>query len=208
MIALTLRYMTSRDVPDVVEIDRQSFDMPWSARSYAFEIGESTYSHMVVLDVQARDERTRMARWWRRGGMPVATAALGAYGGLWFIAGEAHISTIASAPLQRGRGWGELVLAAMIRRSITLHATHVVLEVRVSNFVAQKLYVKYGFETVGVKPHYYSNNSEDAYDMRLDLGANPAYAAQFAERWAALQARHRFTDHYTDGVPPRHGGAH
>jgi ribosomal-protein-alanine N-acetyltransferase len=202
MISLTLRYMTSRDIPDVVEIDRQSFDMPWSARSYTFEIGESTYSHMVVLETRTEATRAGMARLWRRSPRDEAVLALGAYGGLWFIAGEAHISTIASAPLQRGRGWGELVLAAMIRRSITLHATHVVLEVRVSNAVAQRLYVKYGFQTVGVKPHYYSNNGEDAYDMRLELASNPAYATQFAERWAALKALHRFNDSYSEGMPP------
>lgn len=203
MLSLSLRYMIPRDIPDVVEIDRQSFDMPWSARSYAFEVGESTYSYMVVLETQTEPERNRFSRLWQRGTQDNATIALGAYGGLWFIAGEAHISTIASHPLQRGRGWGELTLAAMIRRSLNLHATHIVLEVRIGNTVAQKLYVKYGFETVGVKPHYYSNNGEDAYDMRLELESNPAYAGRFAERWATLKDRHRFTDSYTEGAPPR-----
>lgn len=203
MTVLTLRYMTSRDIPDVVEIDRQSFDMPWSARSYAFEIGESTYSHMVVLESRTEPERFGVSRLWRRGARNGPLSSLVAYGGLWFIGGEAHISTIASAPLYRGRGWGEVVLAAMVRRSITLRATHIVLEVRISNVVAQRLYVKYGFQTVGVKPNYYSNNSEDAYDMRLELDGHPAYAGHFAERWSALQARHRFDDRYTDGTPPR-----
>jgi len=203
MLSLSLRYMTAQDIPDVVEIDRQSFDMPWSARSYAFEVGESTYSHMMVLETRTEPERGRFSRLWPRSAPEAVTLSLGAYGGLWFIGGEAHISTIASHPLQRGRGWGELALAAMIRRSLTLRATHVVLEVRVSNTVAQKLYVKYEFETVGVKPHYYSNNAEDAYDMRLELESNPAYAGRFAERWAALKSRHRFTDSYTEGTPPR-----
>ncbi|MFN8378899.1 MAG: GNAT family N-acetyltransferase [Anaerolineae bacterium] len=201
MLTLNLRYMTSRDIPEVVEIDRQSFDMPWSARSYAFEVSESTYSHMVVLETRTEAERGRLSRLWKRDGHSSATTALGAYGGLWHIAGEAHISTIASAPLQRGRGWGEVTLAAMVRRSITLQATHVVLEVRISNVVAQNLYLKYGFETVGVKPHYYSNNGEDAYDMRLELENNPAYPDRFAERWASLQSRHRFNDTYTEGSP-------
>ncbi|MBL8144740.1 MAG: GNAT family N-acetyltransferase [Anaerolineae bacterium] len=203
MLSLSLRYMTARDIPDVVEIDRQSFDMPWSARSYAFEVGESNYSHMMVLETRTEPERNRFSRLWPRGGQDNVTIALGAYGGLWFIGGEAHISTIASNPLQRGRGWGEVAFAAMIRRSLTLRATHIVLEVRVGNTIAQKLYVKYGFETVGVKPHYYSNNAEDAYDMRLELESNPAYAGRFAERWAALKDRHRFTDSYTEGAPPR-----
>ena len=202
MTVLVLRYMTLRDVTEVAEIDRQSFDMPWSARSYTFEVTESNYSHMVVLEVVAQPERGRVSRIWRRSAHVDPASSIGAYGGLWFIAGEAHISTIASSPLNRGRGWGELVLAAMVRRSITLRATHVVLEVRVSNVVAQRLYDKYGFQTVGIKPHYYSNNGEDAYDMRLELEHNPDYARNFEERWQMLLARHRFEDRYTEGVPP------
>ncbi len=203
MRTLKLRYMTARDIPEVVDIDRQSFDMPWSARSYAFEVSESTYSHMVVLEVLTQPEPSGLRRLWQRSAATSAQSAIGAYGGLWFIAGEAHISTIASAPPFRGRGWGEIALAAMIRRSLTLHASHIVLEVRVSNIVAQRLYEKYGFQTMGIKPHYYSNNGEDAYDMRVELHDAPDYAGRFEERWAALQARHRFEDAYTAGAPPR-----
>lgn len=200
MTTLVLRYMNSHDIGEVVEIDRQSFDMPWSARSYLFEVTESTYSHMLVLEVRAEASRGALGRLLRRTAHPAVQSTIGSYGGLWLIAGEAHISTIASAPLQRGRGLGELALAAMIRRSITLHAAHVVLEVRVSNFIAQRLYKKYGFETVGIKPHYYSNNREDAFDMRLELDDNPAAVARFTERWAVLQQRQRFEDSYTEGA--------
>jgi ribosomal-protein-alanine N-acetyltransferase len=203
MTTLHLRYMTVRDIPEVVEIDRQSFDMPWSSRSYMFEVAESTYSHMLVLETRTEVTGGPLNRLLRRSAHPAVQSAVGAYGGLWLIAGEAHISTIASAPPLRGRGLGELALAAMIRRSITLRATHVVLEVRVSNHIAQRLYKKYGFETVGVKPHYYSNNREDAYDMRLELEHNPTVLALFADRWAMLQQRQRFEDAYTGGAPPR-----
>ena len=203
MMTLHLRYMTARDIPEVVEIDRQSFDMPWSARSYAFEVGEFNYSHMLVLETRTEASIGAFSRLLRRTARSAAESAVGAYGGLWFIAGEAHISTIATSPLNRGRGWGELALAAMIRRSITLHATHVVLEVRVSNFIAQRLYRKYGFETVAIKPQYYSNNREDAFDMRLELDGNPAAITHFSERWAALQQRNHFQDSYTSGAPPR-----
>lgn len=203
MMTLHLRYMTARDIPEVVDIDRQSFDMPWSARSYAFEVTESTYSHMVVLEVRTQPEPAGLRRLWKRAASSAPQSAIGAYGGLWFIAGEAHISTIASAPPFRGRGWGEIALAAMVRRSLTLHASHIVLEVRVSNVVAQRLYAKYGFQTMGIKQRYYSNNGEDAYDMRLELNHAPDYGAKFEERWAALQARHRFDDAYTTGAPLR-----
>jgi ribosomal-protein-alanine N-acetyltransferase len=43
----------------------------------------------------------------------------------------------------------------------------VYLEVRRSNLAAQELYTKFGFETTGVRPRYYSNNHEDAIMMTL-----------------------------------------
>ena len=76
----------------------------------------------------------------------------------------------------RGRGIGELMLLAMLDRSIELGAHEVTLEVRVSNTVAQNLYCKYGFEVVGRRSSYYRDNDEDAVVMRLDLSDRPAAA--------------------------------
>jgi [ribosomal protein S18]-alanine N-acetyltransferase len=202
-MSLTLRYMRVGDIPRVVEIDRLAFDPAWSARSYEYEISESTYSHMVVLehaDIQP-------VNGWRRWLRPFGGAAshlqktVVAYGGLWNIADEAHISTIATHPDARGRGYGEIVLAGMVRRSITLEASYVVLEVRVSNNVAQNLYHKYEFEIVDRKPQYYRNNLEDAFDMRLNF--DPSLIERFQQRYTALLERHQFEDLYTAGVPQR-----
>jgi hypothetical protein len=91
----------------------------------------------------------------------------------------------------------------MIRRAITLKAAFVVLEVRVSNTIAQRLYVKYGFKTVNIKRRYYHNNGEDAYEMHLQLRSNPDYVRVFEEKYSALLARHAASDSYTEGKPPR-----
>ena len=56
---LTLRYMNVQDIPQVIAIDRLSFDLPWSERSYAYEINEANYSHMVVLEKDYEAERPR-----------------------------------------------------------------------------------------------------------------------------------------------------
>src|SRR5690606_20053697 len=110
------------------------------------------------------------------------------YGGLWYIAGEGHISTIATHPDHRGLGYGEILLAAMIQRAITLQAEYIVLEVRVTNTIAQNLYRKYEFEIFGTKPNYYRLDNEDAYDMRLDL-TDKAMIARFKRRFAAIRAQ-------------------
>jgi len=197
---LTLRYMTLGDIAQVTEIDRLAFDTPWSPRSYAYEIEESHYSHMLVLEADV----VRPATGWKRflntfntANKPVEEKTIVGYGGLWNIVDEAHISTIATHPHWRGRGWGEVLLAAMIRRSFTLNASYIVLEVRVSNTVAQNLYRKYEFETVDLRPSYYRNNNEDAYDMRLQL-PDEAMRLRFEDRWQKLMGVHGFVDGYTE----------
>ncbi len=201
MSSLTLRYMRASDIGQVVAIDSVSFDPPWSARSYAYEISESHYSHMVTLE--RGGSGAPASRWRRWFGLDTANSPelVVGYGGLWQIADEAHISTIATHPGWRGRGYGEILLAGMVRRAYTLGAAYVVLEVRVSNQVAQSLYHKYEFVTVGVKQNYYRNNHEDAYDMRFDL-TSADLRARFDERLAALRQRQPFTDQYSDLNPP------
>ena len=202
MSRLTLRYMRQEDIPQVVAIDNQSFDPPWSARSYTYEISESSYSHMVVLDRSSDPANSSPAAGWRRWLPSFARAQseseIVAYGGLWNIIDEGHISTIASHPGWRGHGFGEVLLAGMIRRAITLGAAYIILEVRVSNQVAQNLYNKYEFYTTGTKANYYRNNHEDAYEMRLDLDNQPMLA-RFRARFADIQAQVPFIDEYTEG---------
>lgn len=203
-MTLTLRYMQLADVPQVVAIDNLAFESPWSARSYSYEVSESNYSHMVVLEQEAE---ARPPNGWRRivqnlSGARDPERQIVGYGGLWHIMDEAHISTIATHPDYRRRGLGELLLAGMIRRSFTLKANYLVLEVRVSNTNAQNLYAKYDFKTVGVKRRYYHNNGEDAYEMHLYFDP-PGFQADFETRFADLKQQHPFTDDYTEIIPPR-----
>jgi ribosomal-protein-alanine N-acetyltransferase len=194
------------DIPQVVSIDRMSFDPPWSQESYVYEVRESTYSHMVVLEeTDEQQSPTGLQRFIRSlgNGSPEPRRRIVGYGGLWHIMDEAHISTIAVHPDYRGRGWGEILLAGMVRRSITVKAGYVVLEVRVSNTVAQKLYLKYNFQIVDTKPRYYHNNNEDAYDMRVQLEHDPDFRMIVHQRFTALQAKFKFRDLYTSVPPPR-----
>lgn len=207
-MTLLLRHMRLSDIQDIIAIERRSFSTPWPARSYAYEIAESPYSYMTVLQ-RVNAESTESGR-----GVPgflkniMRTApsqgAILGYGGLWKIMDEAHISTIASHPDARGSGYGELLLAAMVRKSIELEARYVVLEVRVSNTVAQNLYKKYGFEIYATKPRYYQDDGEDAFDMRLDI-AKQAVVERVASLWGTLRERFAFTDSYTETERPRSG---
>jgi ribosomal-protein-alanine N-acetyltransferase len=113
------------------------------------------------------------------------------YAGFWALVDEAHLANIAVAPEWRGRGLGELLLVTVIDRAVELGLAVVTLEVRVSNLRAQKLYRKYGFEVVGERRHYYSDNGENAYIMTTGIITSAAYQRRLAELKEALHAKLR-----------------
>ncbi len=209
---LILRYMRADDIREVSRIDRLCFEPPWSRDSYAFEIKESKISHMVVLEERAhpipalppQDDgwMRRLSGWMRQDSPAIAKSSLiVGYGGLWKIEGEAHVSTIATHPEQRGRGYGEILLAGMFRKALRLKAEYLVLEVRVSNAVAQNLYRKYGFCRQGRKRNYYRSDREDAYDMRVSLDSS--VRQHFSQLYLELQQSRGFHDAYSVARHPR-----
>src|ERR1041385_209689 len=56
---LLLRYMTVTDLPQVMEIDRLSFEIPWSEKSYRYEINESNQSFMVRSEEHTSELQSR-----------------------------------------------------------------------------------------------------------------------------------------------------
>src|SRR5258707_7031476 len=97
-----LRYMTTYDIPQVMEVDHLAFPMPWSARSYVFEIRDNKTSHMVVVeDMTNIDFTSRVMSMLRRLQGRALHPPIVGYGGFWLIDGEAHISTIATHPSHR-----------------------------------------------------------------------------------------------------------
>jgi len=202
-MTLRLRFMHPADVAQVVDIDARSFPDPWPMRSYLFEINESRISHMCSLVDQSGQREPPTTTWLERLLRRTASPSeqVLAYGGLWCIAEEAHISTIAVNPSSRGRGYGEVVLAGMLLRSVALNAGYVVLEVRVSNRVGHNLYAKYGFAVTEVNRKYY-RDGEDAFVMRLEL-ANSATVAQVQHLYEQVRQRVAFEDAYSRAGHPR-----
>jgi|Deesub1362B_J571_1020462.scaffolds.fasta_scaffold00237_15 ribosomal-protein-alanine N-acetyltransferase len=81
---------------------------------------------------------------------------------------DARIMSFAVKNEYRGKGIGGILLDSIINRSIKREKMRVVLEVRISNFIAINLYKKRGFEIISTIPCYY-NDGEDAYFMVLNL---------------------------------------
>ena len=119
------------------------------------------------------------------------------YVGYWMMAGEAHISTIAVRPEARGRAFGELLLSHVLYDAAARGSHVATLEVRVSNLSAQQSYLKYGFDKVGLRKAYYSDNNEDAYIMTTP----PLNSGQYREKLDFLQQALLARLSQSSGVP-------
>lgn len=146
-----IRPMTLEDVPRVHQIDLLSFSMPWSERSYRFEVTENRNSLIRVAEVFP----------------PGGSAELVGMIVIWVILDEAHIATIATHPDYRGQGIGRHLLAHGLLDAYERGSRLAYLEVRRGNLVAQNMYAQFGFKVVGLRARYYQDNNEDALLMTL-----------------------------------------
>jgi ribosomal-protein-alanine N-acetyltransferase len=105
-----------------------------------------------------------------------------AYGGMWLLGEDAHITTIATHPEWRRRHIGEWLLIQMADVARSHRVSALTLEVRLRNLAAQGLYSKLGFVAVGLRRGYYQDTGEDARLLTL-------YGIDHAAVWEKLQAR-------------------
>ena len=136
--------MAPADIPAVTRIERSSFSTVWPSDAFYNELNTNKLAHYFVGRV---------------GGEIVA------YGGIWVILEDSHVTTLAVDPQHRRCGFGERLLLRLIDEALERGAAWMTLEVRESNEVAQKLYRKYGFTTVTMRRGYYSDDNESALVM-------------------------------------------
>ncbi|KON83354.1 alanine acetyltransferase [Rossellomorea marisflavi] len=145
---MEIRFMTVDDVDAVMEIEEQSFTVPWSRESFISEMEENHLSMYIVIEDEGR---------------------IAGYCGVWMVVDEAHITNVAVLPSHRGKGYGELLMRKIMEMAIESGARVMTLEARVSNVPAQSLYRKLGFQNGGIRKRYYSDNQEDALVMWVNL---------------------------------------
>jgi ribosomal-protein-alanine N-acetyltransferase len=152
-LKIELGPMTIADLPEVQAIERASFTTPWPPHAYKSELETNRLASYRVA----------------RGDGHV----LG-YGGVWLMVDEAHITTFAVHPAWRRRGIGDRLLLELLDVAIERGARECTLEVRLSNLAARRLYEKFGFRPVGLRPRYYTDDNEDALIMTTPVLETPA----------------------------------
>ncbi|HXW50528.1 MAG TPA: ribosomal protein S18-alanine N-acetyltransferase [Candidatus Acidoferrales bacterium] len=141
---LAIGPMRNDDIPRVLHVESLCFSTPWPRNAFHNELNDNKLAHYFVGRFE--DE-------------------IIAYGGLWVVLEDAHITTVAVVPEQQRKRFGEQMLVRLIEESIARGARWITLEVRESNEAAQNLYKKYGFTVVSTRRGYYSDNDENALVM-------------------------------------------
>lgn len=172
-----VRPMTPADIPQVMDIERESFPTMWPQTAYARELKNRLARYFVLCEEgkqgAAFEEPSRVSPWRRAMGRflrkeqepePTPELIIGVIG-LWMMVDELHIVTIAVRQAFRRQGAGEALLITAIDFALANKMDAVTLEYRRSNEPARALYDKYGFLNVGVRTRYYSDNNEDAIVM-------------------------------------------
>jgi len=160
---LDIAPMNVEDIPEVLRVEALCFVTPWPRNAFTNELTENKLAHYFVGRVDD---------------------SIVAYGGLWVILEDAHITTVAVRPSHQRQRLGERLLVHLLDEAIERGACWVTLEVRESNTAAQELYRKYGFTVVNTRRGYYSDNDENA----LVMWAGNLKGAVFQNRLNALKA--------------------
>jgi [ribosomal protein S18]-alanine N-acetyltransferase len=146
--SFALEAATDDDVPALVALERLCFSHPWTAHNFRDAMADPERGLVLVL----------------RGPAPPDDPGRGvlAYCSFQTVVDEMHIHNLAVAPARQGRGLGRRLLELSLAVGARRGAERALLEVRQSNWAAQRLYRSLGFQGVAVRRGYYTHPAEDA----------------------------------------------
>ncbi|MFF7642215.1 ribosomal protein S18-alanine N-acetyltransferase [Streptomyces canus] len=156
-----LREMRWWDIDPVLELEKDLFpEDAWSRGMFWSELAHSRGPEATRRYVVAQE-----------GQRIVGYAGLASAGGL------ADVQTIAVARDHWGTGLGSTLLTELLRAATAFECAEVMLECRIDNVRAQKLYERFGFEAIGFRRGYYQPGNVDALVMRLTTASDSGPAA-------------------------------
>ncbi|MFE2421435.1 ribosomal protein S18-alanine N-acetyltransferase [Streptomyces hokutonensis] len=157
------------DIDPVLELEKDLFpEDAWSRGMFWSELaharGAEATRRYLVAEVTGEQYE---------GGVRVV-----GYAGLATTGDQADIQTIAVARDHWGTGLGSTLLTELLSAASEFECAEVMLECRVDNVRAQKLYERFGFAPIGFRRGYYQPGNVDALVMRL---TDPSTSVQGTE---------------------------
>ena len=145
---LQMRDMLIHDISQVVEIERTIYEFPWRQQIFQDCFHANHICKVYELGLEL---------------LGYGIASVGA--------SECHILNVCIHPEVQRHGLGTGLLHSVIQECQRRAVGMIFLEVRASNFEAQALYTKIGFNQVGIRSGYYpaTKGREDALVLAKDL---------------------------------------
>lgn len=140
-----IRWMIRRDMAEVLDIERDSFEFPWYEEDFVRCLRQRNCIGMVA----EQGERV-----------------------VGFMIYELHkfrlhVLNFAVAKNMRRQNVGEQMLTKLIGKLSSQRRTRITLEVRETNLDAQLFFRESGFRATTVLRNYYDDSPEDAYQMEF-----------------------------------------
>ncbi len=159
-VRVHIRWMIRRDMPDVLEIDRQDFEFPWIDEDFIRCLRQRNCIGMVA---EHEDHVV---------GFMIYE----------LLKSRIHVLNFAVGADYQRRGVGSQLIAKLIGKLSAQQRNRVVLEIRETNLAAQLFFRENGFRAVSILRGYYDDTPEDAYLMQFRYRVEKAVPADVTSR--------------------------
>lgn len=149
-IAVTIRWVEKSDLPEMLRIESESFEHPWTTDDFM-----SCFVDRRAVSMVAEHDREIVG----------------------FMVFRLHKSwmelvNLVVAPEFRRRSVGSQMMLNLIDKVVRTKREEIGLEIRERNLDGQLFFQHHGFRAFGVKRAAYEQTGEDAYLMRFTLPAD------------------------------------
>lgn len=140
---INVRSMQIEDTEAVSVLEAAIFSQPWSKKGFEDALN---MENTIFLVAEYEGE-------------------IAGYIGMYLSLDEGEITNVAAASGMRRMGVGNTLICSAIKAALEKGITRIILEVRVSNETAIRLYERNGFKICGTRKGFYEFPKEDAYIM-------------------------------------------
>jgi [ribosomal protein S18]-alanine N-acetyltransferase len=163
-VRVHIRWMIRRDMPEVLDIERQSFEFPWLSDDFTRCLRQRNCIGMIA------ESEDRLV-----GFMIYELHKT-----------RIHVLNFAVAADCHRQGVGSQMVAKLAGKLSSQRRSRIVLEVRETNLAAQLFFRDAGFRAVSVLRNFYEDTPEDAYLMQFRYRAEKQAANEMPSQITRL----------------------